>query len=93
MSLTLLAPGGFGEEINGPLLRRYAAAVSADEIRSMPRRDVRTAKPGVAKISCRMVGNACATCPARPTSLIEIADAITRDDRQGVIPRDSLVDA
>ena len=25
-SLTLLAPGGFGPEINGPLLRRYAAA-------------------------------------------------------------------
>lgn len=33
-SLTLLAPGGFGTEINGPLLRRYAAAASKSEIRA-----------------------------------------------------------
>ena len=28
-SLTLLAPGGFGEEIDGPLIRRFAALLSA----------------------------------------------------------------
>src|SRR5690606_37166834 len=31
-SLTLLAPGGFGPEINAPLLRDFASAVSDDEI-------------------------------------------------------------
>ncbi len=31
-SLTLVAPGGMGEEINAPLLRRFAAAQSAGEI-------------------------------------------------------------
>jgi pimeloyl-ACP methyl ester carboxylesterase len=32
--LVLLAPGGFGPEINAPLLRRHAAAVSRDDIQN-----------------------------------------------------------
>jgi pyruvate dehydrogenase E2 component (dihydrolipoamide acetyltransferase) len=31
-ALTLLAPGGFGREINAPLLRRYAAATEAADL-------------------------------------------------------------
>jgi pyruvate dehydrogenase E2 component (dihydrolipoamide acetyltransferase) len=31
-ALTLLAPGGFGREINAPLLRRYAAATAAADL-------------------------------------------------------------
>jgi len=33
-SLTLLAPGGFGSEINAGLLRRYAAATGRREVRA-----------------------------------------------------------
>ncbi|MDT9126949.1 alpha/beta fold hydrolase, partial [Escherichia coli] len=34
ISLTLLAPGGSGEAINGTLLRRYAAAGDENELKS-----------------------------------------------------------
>ena len=33
-SLTLLAPGGFGPFINGPLLHRFATPATADELRA-----------------------------------------------------------
>ena len=87
-SLTLLAPGGFGPEINGPLLRRYACARSPSEIRaclaamSGPR-----ARPfdHAADTLCGMRQR-----PGQLEKLVEIAAAMTRDDRQGVIPRDQL---
>ena len=87
-SLTLLAPGGFGEEINGPLLRRFATATSQDEIRQchaeMSAQDARLSQHAVGAL-CEMRSR-----PGQTEMLVQIAAAITRDDRQGVIPRDKL---
>jgi len=87
-SLTLLAPGGFGEEINAPLLRRYAAATEAADIRaclaemSGPGHDV----PQQA-VNMRVAMRA---LPGQAQKLVEIAAAMTRGDRQGRIPREML---
>jgi pimeloyl-ACP methyl ester carboxylesterase len=87
-SLTLLAPGGFGEEINGPLLRRYAAARSADEIREC----LKAMSGPQAVISDETVRKAAEmrAIPGQTEKLVEIAATITRNDRQGAISRDDL---
>jgi pyruvate dehydrogenase E2 component (dihydrolipoamide acetyltransferase) len=87
-SLTLLAPGGFGEEINGPLLRRFGAARSEGEIRAC----LEAMAGPQAVISDEAVREA-AEMRARPgqaEKLVEIAAAITRNDRQGALSRESL---
>jgi pyruvate dehydrogenase E2 component (dihydrolipoamide acetyltransferase) len=87
-SLTLLAPGGFGPEINGPLLRRYAAAADRREIRaclaamSGPRSPSPARTVGVLSEVRRR--------PGQLRKLVEIAALITRDERQGAIPREQL---
>ncbi|MET3592156.1 pyruvate dehydrogenase E2 component (dihydrolipoamide acetyltransferase) [Mesorhizobium shonense] len=87
-SLTLLAPGGFGPEINGPLLRRYAAADDSNEIRACL---AAMSGPGsmppehVVEALLRMRGR-----PGQLQTLVDIAAAMTRDDRQGVIPGERL---
>lgn len=86
-SLTLLAPGGFGPEINGPLLRRYAAA---------DRREIRTclaAMSGQQSPPPERIVGVLAEVRRRPgqlRKLIEISAVMTRDERQGVIPREQL---
>jgi pyruvate dehydrogenase E2 component (dihydrolipoamide acetyltransferase) len=87
-SLTLLAPGGFGPEINGQILRRYAASVSGEEIRKCL-----VAMQGPAsQVTANSVQEleSMRKTPGQTARLIEIAAAITRDDRQGVIPRKDL---
>ncbi|WP_137932509.1 alpha/beta fold hydrolase [Mesorhizobium comanense] len=87
-SLTLLAPGGFGPEINAPLLRRYAAASDLTEILACLEAMSGHGSPParhIADVLCDMRGR-----PGQVEKLIEVADAMTRDDRQGVIPRDQL---
>jgi pyruvate dehydrogenase E2 component (dihydrolipoamide acetyltransferase) len=87
-SLTLLAPGGFGQEINGPLLRRYAAATEKDEIRAClaAMSGSRGAPPDhVVDMLFQMRGR-----PRQRQSLVEMAAVMTRDDRQGVIPSAQL---
>lgn len=88
LSLTLVAPGGIGEEINGPLLRRFGAAASADEIETCLKE---MSGPGVI-ISPELVSAQVRqrSVPGQIDRLKEIAAAITRDDRQGVIPHASL---
>jgi pyruvate dehydrogenase E2 component (dihydrolipoamide acetyltransferase) len=87
-SLALLAPGGFGGAINGPLLRRYGAAIEREEIR--------TCLEAMSGPRCAISDDLLATYaamrerPGQCEKLIEIAAAITRDDRQGVIPREML---
>lgn len=87
-SLTLLAPGGFGPEINGPLLRRYGAAVEASEIRdclaamSGPQATVSDASLGAYR---EMRGQR-----GQTAKLEEIAALITKGERQGEIPREML---
>ncbi|MGX5803849.1 alpha/beta fold hydrolase [Bradyrhizobium sp. Arg314] len=83
-SLTLLAPGGFGPEINAALLRCYAAAAGRKEVRaslaamSGPRS---TPPDHVVDALCRMRKR-----PGQLQTLIDMAAVMTRDDRQGVIP-------
>ncbi|MBZ9740239.1 MULTISPECIES: alpha/beta fold hydrolase [unclassified Mesorhizobium] len=87
-SLTLLAPGGFGPEINGPLLRRFAAARDASDIRSCL-----VAMSGPLTRPFDHTVEALRDMRARPgqvEKLVDIAAAMTSGDRQGVIPRDRL---
>ena len=87
-SLTLLAPGGLGPEINGPLLRRYAAAADKGEIRACL-----AAMSGPQSLPSERIVDVLAEMRRRPgqlQKLVEIAAAMTRDDRQGVIPREQL---
>ncbi|MDH6234900.1 pimeloyl-ACP methyl ester carboxylesterase [Mesorhizobium soli] len=87
-SLMLLAPGGFGEEINAPLLRRYGAATSAEELRNclvaMSTPDF-SPPPEAVDALAAMRAQA-----GQKEMLAKIADAIARDGRQGVIPQDWL---
>jgi pimeloyl-ACP methyl ester carboxylesterase len=87
-SLTLLAPGGFGTEINGPLLRRYAAAAGKREIRACL-----AAMSGPQSLPPTRIVDVLDEMRKRPgqlQKLVEIAAIMTRNDRQGVIPREQL---
>jgi pyruvate dehydrogenase E2 component (dihydrolipoamide acetyltransferase) len=88
MSLTLLAPGGFGEAINGALLRRYAAAADETELAACLEA---MSGPGAAiPLSGLRPQLAMRARAGQLESLGEIVGMIARDDRQGVIPRESL---
>ncbi len=87
-SLTLLAPGGIGPEIDAALLRRYAQAADAAELAAC-----------LAAMSGPGAGTPAATAaalltmrslPGQVDRLATIAAAITRDGRQGAIPVDLL---
>lgn len=83
-SLTLLAPGGYGEEIDAALLRRFAKASRSDEIR-----DCLAAMSGPGHIVPERAVADSVTLRAYPgqmEKLVEIVMAITRGGRQGVIP-------
>lgn len=86
-SLTLIAPGGFGPEINGPLLERLATA-DHDELREAI--DAMAA-PGFETLT-RDVAAASAVhgAPGQRAKLAEIAAIIAKDSRQGEIPRAQL---
>lgn len=90
-SLTLLAPGGFGPEINHRLLRRYAAAVEMEELEviceqffgwntPLPRDELEN----LASERRR---------PGAREALCEIVDLLIDGDRQGVLDRRALADA
>jgi len=87
-SLTLLAPGGFGPEINGPLLRRFGRATERPELHACL-----AAMSGPGAKCFEHTVDALWDMRRRPgqrEKFVEIADAMTRDDRQGVIPHDRL---
>jgi len=87
-SLTLLAPGGFGPEINMRLLHRFAAARSAE--------DFRAALEGLygwfSPVTEEMIGLCVASRLDGSVSerLGRIAGYLAREGRQGVIPRDRI---
>ncbi len=86
-SLTLLAPGGFGPEINGPLLDRFAIA-DRDELRAAMD-DM--AAPGFKNLTRDVAGvSAVHGAPGQRAKLKEIAGIIARDSRQGEIPREQM---
>lgn len=87
-SLTLLAPGGFGEEINAPLLQRYARATSPQELRDCL---AAMSAPGFSPPQDLIRALAVMRTRVGQTDmLISIANLITKDGRQGVIPHDLL---
>lgn len=87
-SLTLLAPGGFGEEINAPLLQRYARATSLEELRDCL---AEMSAPGFSPPPDAVRALAAMRERAGQTEmLVSIANLITRDGRQGVIPHELL---
>lgn len=85
-SLTLLAPGGFGAAINGSLLRRYAAARSSADIGACLA-EMSGFTPDEREVEALAAIRA---VKGQTEKLVEIGAAITRDDRQGVIPREML---
>jgi len=87
-SLTLIAPGGFGPEINFDLLRRYGAAVNADDLRTCMNEMSTPGYPMPTKYVAGLIATRAVT--GQREKLIEIAALITKGDRQGEIPRDSL---
>jgi pyruvate dehydrogenase E2 component (dihydrolipoamide acetyltransferase) len=87
-SLTLLAPGGFGPEINGPLLRRFATPADADELRAAMNA---LAAPGYAYETKYVAALAALRgIEEQPARLDGICEVIAKDSRQGEIPRDML---
>ena len=87
-TLTLLAPGGFGPEINAPLLRRYAAATGKKEVRAClaAMSGPQSVPPDHAVDAlCQMREQ-----PGQQQILVDMAAAMTKDDRQGVIPAERL---
>lgn len=87
-SLTLLAPGGFGEEINGRLLARYAVASEPAEIERCLEGMIGFSSP----IPPEAVETLAAmrAMPGQTAVLSSIAAMIARDGRQGAIPRERI---
>lgn len=79
-SLTLVAPGGFGPEINHRLLRRFAAATDEHEIHSLLEQFFGFEKP-VPLAAARRIAEA-RRDPRVPTTLATIAEAILDGERQ-----------
>lgn len=88
LSLTLMAPGGFGSEIAAATLRRFAAARSEAEIRAalsdMVAPGAEAPQAEIAALAAER-GN-----DALIAELTAIAELITRDGKQGEIPRAAL---
>ncbi|MGB3502629.1 MAG: alpha/beta fold hydrolase [Mesorhizobium sp.] len=87
-SLTLLAPGGFGPEISEPLLKSIANPATAGELRAglsgmgAPGFDMPTKNVAVAA--------AMRSLPGQGEKLAEIAAKISKDGKQGEIPREAM---
>lgn len=79
-SLTLVAPGGFGPEINHRLLRRFAAATDEHEIHALLEQFFGFEKP-VPLAAARRIAEA-RTDPDVPRTLSIIAEAILDGERQ-----------
>jgi pyruvate dehydrogenase E2 component (dihydrolipoamide acetyltransferase) len=87
-SLTLLAPGGIGPEINAPLLRRFASPADADELRACMNE---MSAPNFAMPTKNVAAAAAVRgLPGQREKLEEIVAAITKGGIQGVIPRQQL---
>lgn len=84
-SLTLLAPGGYGPEINAGLLRRYAAATTPAELQACLSEMAATPAATDFEALARL-----RAAPGQTEMLERIGALITRDGRQGVIPAGML---
>lgn len=86
--LVLIAPGGFGPDINAALLRRSASAISFDEMKSVMQE---MAAPGFAaqEENIRALVEM-RRAQGQTAKLIELVGRILRGDQQGVLPLDAL---
>lgn len=87
-SLTLLAPGGYGPEIDGPLLRRFASVANAAELEDCFNR--MTSCPVAVSREDFEAGYRLRTIEGQAAMLAKIGASITRDEKQGVIPADAV---
>lgn len=87
-SLTLLAPGGFGPEINHRLLTHYAAAIDERELSL----HLEAMTGWFSPVSPETIAVAAKSrdLPGQRDVLVEMAKGLVRDGRQGQIPRDLL---
>jgi len=87
-SLTLLSAGGYGPEINAPLLRRYGSAADVDTIAEC----LKEMSGPDAKITDDMATDRAKgrQNPDQIAMLEKIVALITRDGRQGVLPAEGL---
>lgn len=86
-SLTLVAPGGFGPDINGPLLERFARA-DGEAIRHCMNE---MSGPGFETLTRYVAGTAAMHgAKGQRAKLEQIAQMIAKDSRQGEIPRAQL---
>ncbi|MCW1842977.1 alpha/beta fold hydrolase [Prosthecomicrobium hirschii] len=79
-SLTLLAPGGFGDEINQRLLRRFAVAVAEHEIHALLEQFFGYERPVPLEIARHMAGER--RDPRVTAALARIVEAILDGERQ-----------
>ncbi len=89
-SLTLLAPGGFGSEINHRLLKRYVAAEGEAEILMQYEQFFGWTRPVPIDAVRRMAEFK--RSPQARAALAQVVEAIVDDGRQGLLPRDKLAD-
>lgn len=87
-SLTLLAPGGFGPEINQRLLERYAGATDEASLELCLEAMFGWFSPVPAGLAARLI--AARAAPGRRTQLQRIAAGLARGGRQGMLPRERL---
>ena len=87
-SLTLLAPGGFGEEINHRLLRRYASAREEEQIQLLLEQFFGWENPVPRKLAAHIAE--ARKAPGAIEALETIVDAIIDGERQKTLPRDKL---
>ena len=89
-SLTLLAPGGFGPQINARLLRRFAAARDAEALRQILEAMYGFANPLPDAALDMLVRQRSDERVA--ASIASIGGQLFAEDRQGEIPRDGFAD-
>jgi pimeloyl-ACP methyl ester carboxylesterase len=87
-SLTLLAPGGFGNAIAARTLKAYADAVSPDELRPYFKA-MRGIKADDDEAALERL-SAVRHTPGQREALLEIHGRIARDGKQGAIPYEQL---
>lgn len=87
-SLTLLAPGGFGPEINHLLLTRYAAATDAAALRAC----LEAMTGWFSPVTDDTVAHALSlrAAPGQTELLVEMAKGLAKDGIQGQLPRERL---
>ncbi len=87
-SMTLLAPGGFGFEINHKLLKRYAHATDAETL-GAALENMYGWNNAICEKTVRRLA-AMRNNPRQREMLQKMAGGLHRDGRQGVIPRERL---